>query len=142
MRLTAYSDYSLRVLMFLALKKDKSTINEISESYAISKEHLRKVVHSLAKENYIKAIRGRSGGLVLSSDPAQINIGAVIRKTEADLTIVECFNPETNQCILHSDCKLQHILSEALHAFLNVLDQYTLEDLIVSKNPLRKSLGL
>lgn len=142
MRLTAYSDYSLRVLMFLALKKDKSTINEISDSYAISKEHLRKVVHGLTKEKYIKAIRGRSGGLVLDRDPAQVNIGAVIRKTEADLAIVECFNSETNHCILHSNCKLQHVLSEALHAFLSVLDQYTLEDLIAFKSPLKKSLGL
>jgi len=143
MRLTSYSDYSLRVLMYLAVKDgEKSTITEISETYDISKEHLRKVVHNLVKENYISSSRGRSGGLFLKKLPDQINLGDVIRHTETDLTIVECFDSDSNKCILKESCKLQHVLAKALKAFLAVLDEYTLNDLLLPQHPLRQSLGL
>ena len=143
MRLTAHSDYALRVLIYLAIKNNKkSTINEISETYHISKEHLRKIVHKLVKENYINSTRGRTGGLTLKQPPENINLGTVIRATEADFNIVECFDPQTNNCILKGSCKLQNILNEALHAFINTLDQYTLQDLITPQNPLRQTLEL
>ncbi len=92
MRLTLYSDYSLRVLMYLALKDNsKCTISEISDSYNISKEHLRKVVHNLSKEGYLKTNTGRTGGLLLAKAASEIFVGEIVRKTEEDFKLVQCF---------------------------------------------------
>ena len=143
MRLTLYSDYSLRVLMYLALKgESKSTISEISDSYNISKEHLRKVVHNLSKEGYVKTNTGRTGGLLLSKAASEIFIGEIVRKTEEDFKMVECFEPVTNNCVIETDCKLRHVLNEALLSFLGVLDKYTIQDLISQKVVLKKSLKI
>ena len=143
MRLTLYSDYSLRVLMYLALKgKDKSTISEISDSYNISKEHLRKVVHNLSKEGYLKTNTGRTGGLLLAKPASEIVVGEIVRMTEEDFKIVECFEPVTNHCVLETDCKLRGVLNEGLLSFLGVLDKYTIQDLITQKVVLRKSLKI
>ena len=142
MRLTAYSDYSLRVLLYLSLNNDKlSTIKEIADSYDISKNHLMKIVHNLVTAGYIESTRGRSGGLRLAKAPEDIVLGKVVRETEDDFKIVECFDPETNTCRIARDCKLKHVLNEALSAFLNILDQYTLQDLATPQTPLKKSLG-
>ncbi|WP_110113554.1 Rrf2 family transcriptional regulator [Bacillus sp. CGMCC 1.16541] len=138
MRLTQYTDYSLRVLLYLATYKpdELSNIKEIADAYNISKNHLMKVIHELGKLGLIETIRGRNGGIRLAKSPSDINIGAVVRKTEEDFHIVECFNREGNQCILSPSCKLKNVLHEALQAFIHVLDQYTLADLIQNQDEL------
>jgi len=143
MRLTLYSDYSLRVLLYLALNFDKpATIKEIATSYDISKNHLMKVASGLTQAGYVKAIRGRSGGLLLARKSTEINLGAVIRTTEEDFKIVECFDPETNTCCIAPNCRLQNILNEAIRAFIAVLDKYSLYDLAEPDALLRTSLGI
>ncbi|WP_428908579.1 RrF2 family transcriptional regulator [Niallia sp. Krafla_26] len=142
MRLTNYTDYSLRVLIYLALKdqNELGTIREIAENYQISKNHLMKIIHDLGKLGYIETIRGRYGGIKLAMDPKDINIGEVVSKTEEDFHIVECFNHEKNYCVITPSCKLKHILHEALQAFIHVLKKYTLEDLTQNKDDLRQLL--
>jgi Rrf2 family nitric oxide-sensitive transcriptional repressor len=130
MHITRYIDYSLRVLMYVALKGDEqSTIQEIADSYNISKNHLMKVVHALSSQGYLIASRGKNGGIRLNDDPADINIGTLIRDTEQDLTLVECFSTD-NQCVITPTCRLKRVLEEALEQFFNTLDQYTLADLL------------
>lgn len=130
MHITRYTDYSLRVLMYAALKKDElSTIREIADSYDISKNHLMKVVQELNNKGYLQAIRGKNGGLRLKGEPEDINLGELVRSTEQDLTLVECFGGN-NQCPLTSACRLKGLFAEALEAFFKVLDGYTLADLV------------
>ncbi|GGA98164.1 Rrf2 family transcriptional regulator [Macrococcus hajekii] len=129
MKLTLYSDYSLRVLMYLSSQTELTQIDEIAKFYNISKNHLTKVVHNLALDGYIQSVRGRGGGIRLNKAPEDINIGALIRKTEEHFNLVECFNPETNTCPIMGKCGLQSVLGQALFAYLNVLDQYTLKDI-------------
>ena len=132
MRLTLQTDYTLRVLMFLGVNRDRlSTIQEISDSYGISKNHLMKVVHQLSKLDYIDTVRGKNGGMRLKLDPKAINLGILVRKTEPDLEIVECFSTGA-KCKLKSCCSLTGIMSEALNAFLTTLEKYTLADLLKS----------
>ncbi|MED4061117.1 Rrf2 family transcriptional regulator [Priestia megaterium] len=136
MRLTNYTDYSLRVLIFLALKKGEelSTTKEIAENYNISNNHLVKIIHQLAQLGYIETIRGRNGGIKLAKDPRKINIGEVVSKTEEDFHIVDCFQ----QCATSPACKLKDALHEALQAFLKILNGYTLEDLVQNKEELNQ----
>lgn len=136
MRLTLYTDYSLRVLIFLAAKPkgERSTVTEISESFRISKNHLTKVVHELGKAGFIETVRGRGGGIQLKVSPNLINVGNVVRQTEDDFQLVECFNRESNQCVLAPACQLKGVLQEALHAYLAVLDRYTIEDFVQNKD--------
>lgn len=138
MRLTNYTDYSLRVLIFLALKKDGelSTIKEIAETYDISKNHLMKIIHHLGQLGYIETIRGRNGGMKLAKKPKNINIGEVVSKTEEDFHIVDCFQQGGGYCAISPSCKLKHALNQALHAFLAVLNEYTLEDFVDNKDEL------
>lgn len=133
MHLTRFTDYSLRVLMYLAVKgEQRSTIAEIAERFDISRNHLMKVVQDLNHHGYITSIRGKNGGLLLKRDPASISLGGLVRITERDLTLVECFG-EDNECIITPACRLKPILAEALNAFLDVLDHYTLADLLGSR---------
>ncbi|MCY9338114.1 nitric oxide-sensing transcriptional repressor NsrR [Bacillus haynesii] len=143
MKLTNYTDYSLRVLIFLATKNSNELVNikDIADSYSISKNHLMKVIYELGKLGYVETIRGRNGGIRLGKAPELINIGEVIRNTEDDFNIVECFNGEKNNCILSSICGLKHVLNKALSAYLDVLDQYTLQDIIVNQDHIRKLLS-
>ncbi|MGG3450294.1 Rrf2 family transcriptional regulator [Domibacillus aminovorans] len=143
MKLTLYTDYSLRVLIYLgSYNEDKlSNIKDIAEAYNISKNHLMKVIHELGKLGYIETLRGRNGGIRLAMEPAKINIGAVVRKTEDDFHIVECFSEEKNRCVITPVCGLKHVLFEALQAYLAVLDRYTLADLITNKDMLRTLLN-
>lgn len=138
MRLTNYTDYSLRILIYLAIKPENelSNIKEIADKYNISKNHLMKVTYELGKMNIIETIRGRNGGIRLAHSPADINIGEVVRKTEEDFHIVECFDAERNQCIISPVCGLKHVLNKALLAYLDVLDQYTLADLVTNQDSL------
>lgn len=134
MRITRYTDYSLRVLIYVALKKEETTtIREIAESYDISKNHLMKVVQELNNKNYLTATRGKNGGLRLSKQAEEINLGALIRDIEQDFALVECFNnnkDDNGHCIIAPACHLRKILAEALNAFLHVLNKYTLADLL------------
>ncbi|WP_414047882.1 RrF2 family transcriptional regulator [Macrococcus equi] len=130
MKLTLYSDYSLRVLMYLARTDNRTQIDEIAKFYNISKNHLTKVVNNLASLGYIETTRGRGGGIALKLPPEEINIGKLIRKTEEHFNIVECFDRETNTCPIIDHCGLMSVLGEALHAYLKVLDKYTLQDIL------------
>lgn len=143
MKLTNYTDYSLRVLIFLAAKRKEelSTIKEIAETYNISKNHLMKIIHHLGQLGYIETIRGRNGGLRLGMDPKDINIGEVVSKTEEDFYIVECFKEGASYCSISPVCKLKHALFEALQAFIKVLEGYTLEDLLLNENEREALIG-
>lgn len=130
MHITRYTDYSIRVLIYLALQEERlATIQQIASSYDISKNHLMKVVHQLTLKGYIESIRGKNGGLRLHRKPEDINIGVLVRETEQDLNLVECFSSD-NQCCITPVCGLKNILAEALKAFLETLDQYTLADIL------------
>lgn len=133
MKLTQYTDYSLRVLMYLGFKNDAATISEISERYDISRNHVVKVVHQLGVLGYLQTVRGKGGGLRLARSPDQINVGAVVRDVE-NLELVECLG-ENNTCVLSPPCVMRTALKDALEAFMAVLDSYTLADLV---NPRQK----
>lgn len=129
MQLTLYSDFSLRVLFYLCkMPKESATITEIADFYHISRNHLVKVVHQLGQLGFITTTRGKGGGILLARDPKKITVGEVVRKTEPNFTMVECFNKETNQCRITSACRLKSMLNKALEAFFDVLDQYTLAE--------------
>ncbi len=138
MRLTMYTDFSLRVLMYVGSKERSqlSTIQEISTAYGISKNHLMKVTYELGKHGYIETVRGRGGGIRLAHDPININVGEVVKKMEDDFYLVECFNCASNRCVITPVCKLRNVLHQALTAYLSVLDAYTLQDLLVNKEEL------
>jgi len=144
MRLTRYTDYAFRVLTYLAIKPDggRATIKEIAEAYAISENHLMKIIHRLGQQGFVRTIRGRQGGLELARDPDTINLGDVVRCCEDDLALVECFDPATNQCRIAPACLLTGIAQEALDAFLAVFDQYTLADIAAPKSRLLAALGV
>ena len=143
MRVTKFSDFALRILIFLeAQPKDRlTTIAEISNIYSISTNHVRVVVHKLGKLGYIDCIQGKGGGIKLGKDASTISVGDVVRDTENDFYMVECFDPdkETN-CAIEKACKLKGVMREALNAFLSVLDQYTIADLAVNKISILKQL--
>lgn len=142
MRLTRYTDYCLRVLMYLGIKGDElATIREIAERFDISKNHLMKVAYELNRLGYIETIRGKNGGMHLRLAPEQINLGQLVRDTENDLAIVECFATD-GHCSITPSCVLKQVLGEALEAFLAVLSQYTLSDLLVPKHDLGSLLGV
>lgn len=142
MRLTQYTDYSLRVLIYLALAGDRlSTIQAIADSYHISKNHLTKVVHDLQRAGYVDTVRGKHGGLRLRRAPQELNLGRLVRACERDLAIVECFG-EANCCVITPHCTLKSVLGEALDAFLHTLDRYTLADLLQQPGALRRVLGI
>jgi Rrf2 family nitric oxide-sensitive transcriptional repressor len=130
MRLTYFSDYAFRVLIYLALNPERRcTIQEISAAYGISKAHLMKVVNTLARAELVVAQRGPNGGLTLAKPAEQIRLGDVVRKTEEDLGLVECFRPE-NICRLTPSCGLAPALGRALAAFLAELDKQTVADMV------------
>ena len=132
MRLTNFSDYALRILMLAAAHDDRLiTIEETAEVYGISRSHLMKVANQLSRSGFLRSVRGRFGGLTLARHPEQINLGEVLRATEPDFELVECFTAD-NRCILTPRCKLRGILDEALAAFIGTVDRYTLADLIFS----------
>ena len=136
MRLTSYSDYSLRLLMYAALKADRLvTIQEVADAYDISKNHLMKVAFQLGRHGILETVRGRNGGFRLARKPEQIGLGEVVRVTEEDFTMVECFDPTTNSCAIIRPCRLRGVLRKALDAYFAVLDEFTLADL-TQGNPL------
>lgn len=142
MKLTLYTDYCLRVLMYLGLKDGElATIKEIADHYAVSRNHLMKVVYELNRMGYIQTVRGKNGGLRLRQQPSDINLGELVRRTESDLVLVECFG-ESNRCCIASACALKPVLAEAMHAFFAVLDRYHVDDLLAPRAELGALLGL
>jgi len=134
MRLNIQTDYALRILMHLAVSPNELIpINTISDYYNISKNHLVKVAQSLNGLDVIRTVRGRSGGIQLSSKPERINVGFIIRHMENDLALVECFQGGKDSCQITPSCRLKNILNEALTAFFEVLDQYSIADLVKDK---------
>ena len=143
MRLTQFSNYAIRVLMYAALKRNApSAVPEIARAYGASYDHLKKVAAELCRRGYLEPVRGRNGGFRLAKDPGEIRIGEVIRQTEGETALVECFDPATNTCPLLTACRLRVALQEALAAFFTVLDRYTLADLIRAPEQLTPLLGL
>lgn len=143
MRLTRHTDYAVRMLMFLALRNGQlGTIREIADAYDISRNHLMKVAHELQRNGYLETLRGKGGGLRLAAPPEQIMLGDLIRTMEPDLKMAECFGCD-NQCVITASCQLKFVLDEALGAFLQTLDAYSLDDVISPRaQKLRQHLGL
>lgn len=132
MRMTSFSDYALRVLMYAAAKDERLiTIDETAKVYGISRAHLMKVVNQLTRSGFLKAVRGRSGGVALAKRPHKIRLGDVVRATEPDFALMECFGTD-NHCVITPRCRLRKALKEALEAFAATLDRYTLADLVLS----------
>ena len=130
MRLTAMTDYALRLLMYLAQRPERlCTIAEVAQAYAISETHLMKVTHQLGLRAWITTTRGKGGGMRLARAPEDINIGAVVRSIEPDFQLVECF-ATGNTCALTGDCGLTGVLAGALQSFLAHLDTFTLADIL------------
>ena len=143
MRLTVYTDYALRMLIYLALKDDGlATIEEIAQSYGISKNHLMKVAHQLGLAGYVDTVRGRHGGLRLAKPAKAIGLGEVVRHTEPDMAIVMCFEPVNADCAILPSCVLRKALARARSAFIDVLDEYTLSDLVRPRVPLQTLLAI
>jgi len=140
-RLTAYTNYSLRTLMYCALHPGTIVrMEDIASAFGISKAHLLKSARQLGKLGYLKTTRGRTGGVQLGMAPERINIGAVVRALEGDSEVVECFNPSTNTCPLIGECQLTGIFHRGLEAFLAELDKVTLADVTHDSEALRQRL--
>ncbi len=137
MRLTTFTDYNLRVLIYLGLQEGElATISDIAAAYAISRNHLMKVVHFLGQQGYIQTLRGKSGGIRLARPASQINLGQLVRATEVNTALVECFSPDTSECCIAPACALRGILQRSLRAFYAVLDEYTLADILRNRGTL------
>jgi Rrf2 family nitric oxide-sensitive transcriptional repressor len=137
MKLTVFTDYSLRVLMYLASRPEqRATIAEIGAAYGISTNHLTKVVHHLGTHGWVRTVRGRGGGLVLSRPAKEIRIGMVVRDTEGVAQPAHCFAADADPCAIASRCRLKGVLAEATKAFHAVLDRYTLEDVTRNRDEL------
>jgi Rrf2 family transcriptional regulator, nitric oxide-sensitive transcriptional repressor len=138
--LTYYTDYALRVLIYAGVRGDRlCLISEIAERYGISRNHLMKVVHGLARGGFIQTLRGKGGGLTLARPPEEISLGAVVRHMEGPFRLVECFRTG-NECVITGPCSLPKILEDASRAFLEVLDAHTLADLLTHRRQLAKRL--
>ncbi len=143
MRLTRFTDYSLRVLIYLATHSNqRAAVGEIADAYGISKNHLMKVILFLAQEGYVVTTRGRGGGVQLKLSPDRIRIGDVVRKSEADSVLVECFSQEISECRIEKACRLRSAFHKAAQAFYSVLDTYTLADLIVNRPAMMQLLRI
>jgi len=146
MRLSTYTDFGLRTLIYLGLRDgsaDLPTIGDIAGAYGISRNHLMKVVHRLGQEGYVETVRGKGGGLRLARPPQAMRLGAVVRTLESVREpLVECFDRETSTCAIGRACALRPILAEAEDAFMATLDRYTLHDLLAPQRDLAALLGV
>lgn len=143
MKLTAFTDYSLRVLIYLASQpSQRVTIARIATSFDISEHHLVKVVHFLGKQGWLTNVRGKGGGLELGERPERIVVGRVVRETEGTPMLADCFGETGGDCQIAPDCRLRGVLGEALAAFYAVLDRYTLVDLVNNREQLARVLFL
>lgn len=143
MRLTIYTDYALRMLVYLSVNREGlSSVGDIAASYGISKNHLLKVAQELSAKKFIETVRGNGGGVRLARAPHLISVGDVVRATESDMFVVSCFDPAGTGCRIESACVLQSALKDAMDAFFRVLDRYTVADLMVSRPQLQRLLGI
>jgi len=144
MRLTSFTDYCLRVLIYLGARREESrlaTISDVAAAYGISENHLMKVVHHLSRAGYVETTRGNGGGMRLARPPDQINIGTVVRGTEEDFALVECFEQGNRNCPVAQACALAPALASALRAFFRELDAHTLRDMLQPRAKLVKLFG-
>jgi Rrf2 family nitric oxide-sensitive transcriptional repressor len=131
MRLAEYTDYTLRVLMYCAAHPQRLvTISELAEHHGVSRNHLMKIVTDLGRQGVLETTRGRGGGLRLLKDPSRVRIGDVVRACETDFRLVECFDPDTNQCTLSPSCRLKGLFRAALGAYFKELDGMTLAQIV------------
>jgi Rrf2 family transcriptional regulator, nitric oxide-sensitive transcriptional repressor len=144
MRLTDWTDYTLRVLMYCGVQGSERlvTIAEMAQNYGISRHHLTKIVNALARQGLLETVRGRSGGVRLAQPPGQIRLGAVVRAAEPDFRLVECFDKATNTCPLTAVCQLKRVLRGALDAYLAELDHVTLADLLPPGRSMSRAMSL
>lgn len=137
MRLTTFTDYTFRVLIYIGTHPEElTTVGELSQRYEISRHHLTKVIHYLGLQGYIETIRGKGGGIKLAAKPENINIGELVRDTEKNSVLAECLSKENSHCKILPACHLTEILREAQESFYQVLSQYTIADLIVNVDAL------
>ncbi|HZV34583.1 MAG TPA: Rrf2 family transcriptional regulator [Verrucomicrobiae bacterium] len=143
MKLTQFSDYSLRILMFAALRDNEQfSIDEVADVYGLSRHHAAKAVNFLTQRGYLRAQRGRGGGIILGKSADEISVGKLVRQTEKGSPLVECFDVAANVCPLIQVCLLKHALAQAWTAFFKTLDGYTLADLVRKPGPLRQALEI
>lgn len=144
MQLTQYTDYSLRVLIYLSQKEqgELATITEIAEFYGISRNHLVKVVHNLATYGFIKTMRGKNGGMCLARPAEEIGIGEVVRQTEPNFDIAECFSQKNNSCVISPICALKNMLGDARTNFIQTLDRYTIAQTLNPKHGLSEKINI
>ena len=143
MRLSAYSDYSLRVLMQAALRSpERVTVDQVAETFGISRHHLVKVVHDLGRTGYLQTQRGIGGGFTLGRAPEEIRLGDIVRLGEETETVIDCMDKPNHPCRIFPACRLKGVLDEAASAFFAVLDGYTLADLMKQPSKMRAVLQL
>lgn len=143
MRMTFHTDYALRMLIYVAMRPGViSTVNDVAQAYGLSRNHLLKVARKLGRLGYLETIRGRSGGIRLAVPAGEINIGALVRATEEDFSLVECMQAQTSACVISPACMLKGMFSDALAAYLAALDKYTLADAIRNRMALDSLLKL
>jgi Rrf2 family nitric oxide-sensitive transcriptional repressor len=141
MKLTSFTDYSLRVLIYLAAQPaERATIAQIARAFDVSENHLVKVVHFLGKQGWLQNVRGKGGGLELGAPPEAIVVGRVVRETEGKSVVAECFGESGGDCHIAPNCRLRGVLGEAVAAFYGVLDRYTLADLVNNRQQLARML--
>lgn len=139
MELSQFTDYSLRVLIYVGVREEQASVREIAEAYGISQHHLVKVVHQLAKLGYLKTMRGRHGGISMGQPPDEIRVGDVVRQVE-NFGMVECFPERGGYCLIDGICPLKSALGRARDAFLAELDKITVADLMRPRGALRQVL--
>ncbi len=143
MKLTSFTDYSLRVLIYLAAEPERrATIAEVTQAFGVSENHLTKVVHFLGKQGWLANVRGKGGGMGLARPAQEVVIGAVVRATEGAALPAECFGEQPDNCCIARICRLRGVLGEATDAFYAVLDRYTLADLVHNRAVLARRLGI
>jgi Rrf2 family nitric oxide-sensitive transcriptional repressor len=141
MKLTQYSDLGLRLMMYLALRKGESvTIQEVSDRFGVSKNHMVKISHQLTQSGLIESTRGRNGGVRLSRPPESISVKEALHATEDNFDLVECFNALQNRCVISDVCRLSGVLDTALTAFFDVLRDISLADLVKNSRAFDKVL--
>ncbi|KQU87449.1 Rrf2 family transcriptional regulator [Mesorhizobium sp. Root695] len=137
MRMTLQTDYALRMLIYLAIHDRRlSTVNDVAESYGISRNHLLKIALRLRNMGLLSTARGRSGGIRLAMTPDKINVGTVVRNLGDDFPIVECMKADAGRCVLSPTCRLKGVIRDALGSYLSVFDKFTLADLVANRSQL------
>lgn len=143
MQLTVRSNHAMRLMMFCAVNEGRVTpVADIARACNMSEAHLGKIANALASHGFIETLRGRRGGVRLAKPASELNVGDIVRSTEMGYCLVECLKMETNTCPLVEVCRFRSVMNRALEAFLNVLDGYTLADLVTERDQLRAAMGL